>query len=79
MKLAYKNWNRDHYVNDEIIKSDLVAMSGGKIEIPEGFSLDHVKNFSSSYNRSNSNNRKGSRYKRNKKNTRPASNRVRRK
>lgn len=43
MKLAYKNWNRDHYVNDEIIKEDLVAMSGGKLEIPESFSLDHIK------------------------------------
>lgn len=42
MKLAYKNWNRDHYVNDEIIKEDLVAISGGKIQIPESFSLDHI-------------------------------------
>lgn len=43
MKIAYKNWNRDHYANDEIIKADLVAMSGGKISIADSFSLEHVK------------------------------------
>lgn len=43
MKIAYKNWNRDHYVNDDIIKHDLVAMSGGQITIAESFSLDHIK------------------------------------
>ena len=41
MKLAYKNWNRNHYVNDEVIKEDLLAMGKGKIDIPEAFTLDH--------------------------------------
>lgn len=53
MKLAYKNWNRDHYVNDEIIKDDLVAISGGKLSIPESFSLDHISNTPSPNTRGN--------------------------
>lgn len=64
MKLAYKNWNQDHYVNDEIIKEDLVAISKGQLSIPESFSLDHVKNVQ----RSNSyTHKKGKKFK-NKKN-----------
>ncbi len=31
MKLAYKTWNKEHYVSDEIIKTDLLAMSGGEL------------------------------------------------
>jgi len=30
MKLAYKNWNREHYVSDEIILEDLKSLSKGK-------------------------------------------------
>ena len=33
MKLAYKTWNRDHYVSDEIIKNDLKTLSEGKLAI----------------------------------------------
>ncbi len=40
MKMAYKNWNREHYVNDEIIKEDLKNISDGAIIIPEEVSLD---------------------------------------
>lgn len=39
MKTAYKNWNREHYVNDEVIKSDIKAMTKGKIDLPEDFEL----------------------------------------
>ncbi len=42
MKLAYKTWNREHYVSDELIKEDLLAMTGGKITLPENFSLDFL-------------------------------------
>ena len=35
MKLAYKTWNREHYVSDEVIKTDLAALSGGLIVLPE--------------------------------------------
>ena len=40
MKLAYKTWSREHYVNDEIIKKDLMSLSNGALKIPENVSLD---------------------------------------
>lgn len=67
MKIAYKNWNRDHYANDDIIKDDLVAMSGGKITISDSFSLDHVKYTpSTSTNRRKNNNSSNNNKRRNK-------------
>jgi uncharacterized membrane protein YgcG len=44
MKLAYKTWNREHYVSDEIIKADLKSLSKGLLEIPEEQSLDNLVN-----------------------------------
>ena len=35
MKLAYRTWNREHFVSDDVIKQDLFKMSGGKIQISE--------------------------------------------
>lgn len=40
MKLAYKNWNREHYVSDEIILEDLKSLSKGKLSVAEDKSLD---------------------------------------
>ena len=40
MKLAYKNWNREHYVSDEIILEDLKSLSKGKLSVDENKSLD---------------------------------------
>ncbi len=40
MKLAYKNWNREHYVSDEIILEDLQSLSKGKLKVAENSSLD---------------------------------------
>lgn len=67
MKLAYKNWNREHYVSDEIILEDLKSLSKGKLQVTENSSLDSLtsavrykqKRRSSSGGRSN--NRGGSR------------------
>ena len=42
MKLAYKTWNREHFVSDEVIKSDLHSLSGNKITIPEEVSIDDL-------------------------------------
>lgn len=38
MKLAYKTWNKEHYVSDDAIKDDLQIMSDGKLELHEGHS-----------------------------------------
>ena len=72
MKMAYKNWNREHYVSDEIVLSDLEAMSEGKLKVSENASLDglakavnmkrkhnHHNQNSSRNNRKNNNRRKG--------------------
>lgn len=35
MKLAYKTWNKEHYVSDDIIKEDLESLSGGKLKLED--------------------------------------------
>ena len=35
MKLAYRTWNREHFVSDDVIKQDLFKMSEGKIQISD--------------------------------------------
>lgn len=42
MKLAYKTWNREHYVSDDIIIEDLEHLSGGKLKVLEDASLDNL-------------------------------------
>ena len=46
MKLAYKTWNREHYVNDEIIKGDLETLSGGKLTLEDNSRIDGLANAS---------------------------------
>lgn len=43
MKLAYVTWNREHYVNDEVIKADLEKLSGGKIKLDENMTIDNLQ------------------------------------
>ena len=54
MKLAYKTWNPDHYVNDKIIMAELLDMSNKKLTFPEGYNIDMLldrdKNYSSNNN-----------------------------
>ena len=35
MKLAYKTWNREHYVSDDIIKEDLQTLSNGQLVLED--------------------------------------------
>ncbi len=42
MKLAYRTWNRDHYVSDEVIKADLVALSDGKLSMPSDQPIENL-------------------------------------
>lgn len=46
MKLAYKTWNREHFVNDEIIKGDLETLSGGKLTLEDNSRIDGLANAS---------------------------------
>ncbi|RME96150.1 MAG: DUF4290 domain-containing protein [Bacteroidetes bacterium] len=59
MKLAYKTWNREHYVSDEVIKTDLAALSGGKIVLPEEQNLENLVSNTKNRNRENNSNRRG--------------------
>jgi Domain of unknown function (DUF4290) len=42
MKLAYKTWNREHYVSDDLIKGDLESLSGGKLSLEEHSRIDNL-------------------------------------
>ena len=44
MKLAYKTWNREHYVSDEIIKTDLDILSNGRLSLDENSRIDGLAN-----------------------------------
>ena len=67
MKLAYRTWNREHYVSDELIMEDLAKMSQGKLKLGENPNLDIGKDdrehkHSNSHHRKSNNPRKGGRY-----------------
>jgi Domain of unknown function (DUF4290) len=41
MKLAYKTWAREHFVSDDVVKTDLEYLSDGKLTLHENYnSLD---------------------------------------
>jgi hypothetical protein len=42
MKLAYKTWNREHYVSDDVIKTDLKTLSNGALVLPDEQSLENL-------------------------------------
>jgi len=44
MKLAYKTWNKEHYVSDEIIINDLESLSDNELKVNEDASLDNLAN-----------------------------------
>jgi len=44
MKLAFKTWNPDHYVNDEMIKQDLKDLSENKLSMPDDAPIDFLIN-----------------------------------
>jgi hypothetical protein len=40
MKTAYRTWNKEHFVSDEVIKDDLKMMSDGKLAVHEDVALN---------------------------------------
>jgi hypothetical protein len=58
MKLAYRTWNKEHYVSDDVIKSDLKGLSKGDLTIDEDENIENLAKGSSHPN--NSNNRRRS-------------------
>lgn len=61
MKLAYRTWNKEHYVSDEVIKNDLETLSEGSLEVDDNASLDNLTNANRRRKRSNDNNGRGDR------------------
>ncbi len=39
MKLSYRNWNREHFVGDDLIISDLAVMSNGQLSVGENHTI----------------------------------------
>jgi hypothetical protein len=67
MKVAFRTWNKEHFVTDDVIKDDLAQMSGGNLIIDEDTELKVIR--TSTYNnnrgRNNQNNRGGGRFQKN--------------
>lgn len=42
MKLAYRTWNKEHYVSDDVIKGDLETLSGGQLSLDDNTSIDNL-------------------------------------
>ncbi len=42
MKLAYRTWNREHFVSDEVIKSDLISLSEGDLSVRDSIYVDPI-------------------------------------
>jgi len=40
MKLAYRTWNREHFVSDDVILGDLEALSEGELSLHQDTALD---------------------------------------
>jgi len=49
MKLAYRTWNKEHFVNDEIIKSDLGVLSEHKIAVDEEQAIENLVKYTSGH------------------------------
>jgi len=44
MKLAYRTWGKEQFVNDELIKEDLRKISHGKLDVSDDANIDSYKN-----------------------------------
>ena len=44
MKLAYRTWGKEQFVNDEVIKADLRKISQGQLDVSDEASIDSYKN-----------------------------------
>ncbi|MCB0703819.1 MAG: DUF4290 domain-containing protein [Saprospiraceae bacterium] len=42
MKLAYRTWNREHFVSDDVIVGDLQALSNGKLTLKENLPIENL-------------------------------------
>ncbi len=59
MKLAYRTWNKEHYVSDDIIKGDLERLSEGQLKMDDDASIENLTSHTS-HSSSRNNNRRSS-------------------
>jgi hypothetical protein len=45
MKLAFRTWNKDLFVSDEVVKADLHSLSDGQLHIPDDVAIDNLANY----------------------------------
>ncbi len=46
MKMAYKTWNREHFVSDDLIKNDLAILSNNQVSLDDDSRIDGLANAS---------------------------------
>lgn len=63
MKLAYQTWNREHYVTDSVIVSDLETLSDGQLAMHDEANLDNLSNKAGKRRRSSGSGSNGGRSK----------------
>jgi hypothetical protein len=61
MKTAYKQWNRNHYINDESVLEDIKIITKGELSISDDASFDYLKNARRSNSQSKDRRNKSSR------------------
>jgi hypothetical protein len=44
MKMAYKTWSPEHYMNENMIRLDLETLSKGQLKLPDDISIDVLYN-----------------------------------
>jgi hypothetical protein len=44
MKMAYKTWSPEHYMNENMIRLDLETLSKGQLKLPDDISIDALYN-----------------------------------
>ena len=44
MKLAYRTWNKEHFISDEVIKGDLSSLSEAELTVKDSIYIDPVNN-----------------------------------
>jgi Domain of unknown function (DUF4290) len=42
MKLAFRTWNREHFVSDDLIIQDLISISNGQLHLEEDISFENI-------------------------------------
>lgn len=61
MKLAYRTWNQEHYVSDEVIKEDLRSLSNGELSMDSDEPVSNLTNINTGNNRRTPSNNRGKR------------------